>query len=140
MKEVAEFRKSLKDMKIPKRIIHCRPETPFKDVLEAMKSKDMGAVVITTADRIPLGIITERDILKNIAGEDVDLSLPIETYMTPKPTTVNESEDCLKTIQYMELGGFRRLIVVDDDGKLSFVVSLKDLVFYLYKVIDTKGL
>jgi CBS domain-containing protein len=136
---MSDFNKTVKELNFPKRIIHCRPNTPIADVMAGMVEKDIGAVVITE-DRKPVGIVTERDYLTKLSGKDVDLSGPISDIMTDHPTTVGEDENIMNVVKNMRLGNFRRMIVVDAEGKLVCVISIRDIMEFFAHTIDSKGL
>lgn len=141
MANVADFRKPLGDFKIPKRIIHCRPDTPCVDVLEAMKLKDLGAVVVTSEERDVLGIVTERDFMNKVVGIAFDLEKStVDQIMTANPTTVKISDSLIDVIKIMQLGNFRRMIVTEDNGKLAYVISYGDIIAIIVGIINNRGL
>ncbi len=103
---------------------------PGATVLEAariMSERHIGAVLIALEGRLQ-GIFTERDVLTRIVAPGLN---PGETIlgsvMTPNPDTVGPGDTALDALQRMSERGYRHLPVVDDDGRLVGIVSIRDL-------------
>ena len=139
--KVKEFRIPIGDLKpAQRRVLACAPTTSLKEVLDAMREENIGCVVVVK-DKKPVGIMTERDFLKKVTDQGIDLeNTPVKDYMTDHPTTVKDDEDLMQVLNFMQLGSFRRVIVVNQDGTLKFVASMKDVIDYLFHTIQAKGL
>jgi CBS domain-containing protein len=76
----------------------------------------------------PIGIVTERDILRRVAAKDIDMDKSkIEDIMTKNPVTINHDASILEATRLMSENNFRRLLVVKG-GKLVGVVTAKDVI------------
>jgi len=83
-------------------------------------------VVIIRDD--PPGIITERDLLRAIAdGVDFDVA-KVSEYMASKAVTVTDRWHVVDAAGTMIDRGFRHLVVVDEDGKVTGIISIRDMV------------
>ena len=71
-------------------------------------------------------ILTERDVMKAVAAGK-DGSAPIEEWMTPHPDTIEPSDTTDHAASLMIHGGFRHLPVVEADGRVVGIVSIRDL-------------
>ncbi|MCH8966578.1 MAG: CBS domain-containing protein [Planctomycetes bacterium] len=100
------------------------------DAISLMQDRNIGCVVVTK-DGKPAGIFTERDVLTKVLGGDIPLTAPIVDLMTSSPQVIQESSSVADVIRCMHGGGFRHLPVVDGDGALRGVVSVKRIVEYL---------
>ncbi|HVY20575.1 MAG TPA: CBS domain-containing protein [Bauldia sp.] len=105
--------------------------TAAKTLAEAVASlakRKIGAlVVVENGDRI-VGIISERDIVRVIAGKGAAaLAEPVATVMTRGVVTCGESETIDSVMERMTRGRFRHLPVVTD-GRLDGIVSIGDVV------------
>ena len=51
----------------------CAPDDSLKSALQVMQRAKTGSIVIVSPNAVPLGIFTERDLLKRTAAGEVDL-------------------------------------------------------------------
>ncbi|MBI5788466.1 MAG: diguanylate cyclase [Candidatus Schekmanbacteria bacterium] len=107
-------------------VISLQTGTPLKEAITQMSSKNISCIIINQDSR-PLGIITERDLLK-IAAQDKDINqLKVEEAMTAPIKTVSHNMDIYQAAVYLEKHHFRRIVIVDDEGKLLGLVTQTDL-------------
>ena len=93
----------------------------------SMMERGVGSAVVLT-DGKPSGIVTDREALRAIAqGKDAGRSTVVD-FVTGKLTTVVPSLDILEAARIMRQKGFRHLVVVDEQGGLLGVFSMRDLV------------
>jgi CBS domain-containing protein len=88
---------------------------------------NVGAVVVKDFGRL-IGILTERDLLKAMAARVHTSEARVRQWMTEDPVTASVDADCEEAAQVMLEHGFRHLPVLDDDGQVSGVVSLRRVV------------
>jgi CBS domain-containing protein len=105
------------------------PNTPLRDSLAMLKAQKTGSLVICR-DGVLVGIFTERDALKLIARE-ADLAAPIDEYMTTEPATLRADATVGDAIRKMSAGGYRRLPIVDAEGRPQGLVKVSGIVRYL---------
>jgi len=106
--------------------VTCAPETPLRQALERMQAQRIGAIVIVDADGAPLGIFTERDLVRHAAGGDLALADPISRYMTREPIHLPATATLYEAALAMARRGVRHLLVCDG-GRLAGVVSERSL-------------
>ncbi|MGC9105153.1 MAG: CBS domain-containing protein [Thermoprotei archaeon] len=99
--------------------------TTLKQVAEIMTKNNTGSVVVVEGGK-PVGIITERDIVKAI-GNGHGLDVPAEKIMTTKLYTVKEDTPISGALSVMRTFNIRHLPVVDDNGYLKGIISIRDL-------------
>lgn len=110
------------------------PEMSVRDVLQTMDAHRIGAIVISrTTERVPLGIFTLQDLLRRIALQSGDLGQPIENVMTRQLVSLAPQSTAYQAALTMARRNVRHLLVVDDDGVLTGIVSQNDL-FALQRV------
>jgi CBS domain-containing protein len=105
------------------------PGTPVRDIMELLKAQDSGSVMICR-DGALVGIFTERDALKLMA-RGADMNVPIETVMSANPVTIRSADAVGKAIKMMSQGGYRRLPIVDDEGRPQGLLKTSHIVHYL---------
>ncbi len=101
------------------------PDETMADVAVRMETKRVSCVVVVE-DARPVGIVTERDIVRFAAsGADASTAL-VADWMTPKPDTVEPGSETGAAFASLAERGYRHIPVVDD-GQLVGVVSMRDL-------------
>jgi len=105
-----------------------RPDTSVKEVVAVMNKFDIGSIVVVQGDR-PVGIITERDILKRI----VEPCLTPETVtarqiMTSPVVTIDENASINEAAKLMAKKGIKRLLVTRNNDELVGIVTFTDIV------------
>jgi len=95
---------------------------------ERMHERGVRALVVVNADREPVGIVTDRDLLERVLTKRLnpDKTL-VRQIMTMDPQTIYEGAPLDAALLLMREGGFRRLPVVDHDGKLCGLICLDDI-------------
>jgi CBS domain-containing protein len=110
----------------------CGPETTILDAAVAMEGSDLGSLAVVEG-RDLVGLITERDLRRSVA-EGVDLSSAVSSIMSSDPDTFDPDLDVWDAAAWIAESGYRHLPVIDDDGALLGVVSVRDL---LKALVDT---
>ena len=112
---------------VNQRILTVGPQHSLRDAARRMHERRVGSAVVGTEDGRP-GIITERDLLRAIAqGADLEIT-PVDEFMTANAITASASWDVKEAARRMLDGGFRHLIVLDDRGQPTGILSIRDLV------------
>jgi CBS domain-containing protein len=104
-------------------------QTSLADVFTRLKQHRVGEVLVCQAGKL-VGIFTERDALRVMAGGE-DLSLPVERFMATQPVTMRVGESVASAIRRMSLGGYRRLPIVDEQGRPVGVTRVSGIVRFL---------
>lgn len=105
-----------------------RPDTTMKEVVATMNKFDIGSILVVQSER-PVGIITERDILRR----EVEPCLAPETLtarhvMTSPVVTINEEASIEEAARLMAKKKAKRLPVMNN-GKLVGIITYTDIVF-----------
>ena len=99
----------------------------LRDAAVWMMERGVGSAVVIT-DGKPSGIITDRDALRVIArGADTN-QVTVGDCIMKGVKTVTASLELRDAARIMREKGFRHLVVVDDQGQLTGVFSMRDLV------------
>ena len=94
-------------------------------VVDIMVTADIGRVIITDAD-VPVGIFTEKDVLKRVANKGIDLQqTSIREVMTSPIQAVAEETHILEALGRMYQGNFRHLLVRGRRGTIVGIVSMR---------------
>lgn len=112
---------------ITRSVLTVEPGDSVRDAAVWMVERGVGSAVVMTDGR-PVGIITDRDSIRLIArGEDPD-SVTAGKCILKNLKTVPPTLDVLDAARMMREQGFRHLVVVEEDGSLAGVFSMRDLV------------
>jgi CBS domain-containing protein len=100
----------------------------LRDACRLMAERNVGAAVVHEDDMPGPGIVTERDVLRAVArGADPETT-SVADLMTFEARTATTSWDLDLAAEEMVRRGFRHLVVVDDDGRVAGIVSMRDVV------------
>lgn len=103
-----------------------------RDAVDRMKSHRTGAVLVTDADGRLAGIFTERDLLLRVIDPQRDWrQVPIAEYMTANPETLKRNDKIAYALNFMHIGGYRNVPIVDDDHRPVGIVSTRHVVAWL---------
>jgi CBS domain-containing protein len=106
--------------------VACAPATPIREVLRAMHELRVGSMIVVDEARAPLGVFTHPDLLERVALAGADLDAPIASVMTRDPIVLPGEAAVYEAALAMVQHGIRHIVLVED-GKLSGVVSERDL-------------
>jgi CBS domain-containing protein len=116
----------------PKPITFLKTDKVFTAV-SIMAENNYGSVVIVDKNQKVIGIVTERDIVKKIVQKGLSAkSTSLEKIMTANPRVANENDDIVDWLRIMSNDRFRRLPVVDSDGKIKVIFTQGDFVSYTW--------
>ena len=111
----------------------CGPDTSIAEAAAAMEGSDLGSLAVVEGMTL-LGLITERDIRRAVAsGAHLDAT-HVSEVMSKDPDTFDPDLDVWDAAAWISESGYRHLPVVDDEGALLGVVSIRDL---LKSLVDT---
>jgi CBS domain-containing protein len=100
-----------------------------------MEQHNVGSVVIVEQQR-PVGIVTDRDLAIVLGTRaKVPHDLAVDVMSTPV-TVVGQHEGVFKATQVMKERGLRRLVVVDDLGRVIGLISLDDMLLLLARELQ----
>ncbi|QFS82475.1 cyclic nucleotide-binding/CBS domain-containing protein [Roseivivax sp. THAF197b] len=103
------------------------------DAVKAMSEKNYGSVIICDEAGKVTGVVTERDVMRKVVGAEKDAAtLKLGDIMTADPRVAREDDDLVDWLRIMSNERFRRLPVVDADGRIKVVFTQGDFVSYTW--------
>jgi len=103
--------------------------TPLKSAIVAMSEGRLGAVLLTDGEGRLSGLLTDGDLRRGLMQPDFDINGAAKQYATLHPRTVKGANMLASdALVLMEANKIQLLIVTDDDGRISGVLHLHDLV------------
>lgn len=109
-------------------IVTLPPAATVADAAQLLSEKKIGAVIIAGADRQPLGIVSERDIVRELGRRGPEsLEDSVEALMTRDLVCCEPNENSKLILTKMSEGRFRHMPVMED-GTMIGIVSIGDVV------------
>ena len=104
------------------------------EAIERMLAANVGAILVVDSAGLLVGIFSERDLLKKIAGTVADYEeMPITQFMTPRPESVSTTDTLNFVLQKMDAGGYRHVPVVEN-GKPVSLISARDMLRFITRL------
>jgi CBS domain-containing protein len=108
-------------------VITIRPDQSIRQALGLLAEHNIGALVVVDESLRPVGILSERDIVREAARSDALFGRRVSELMT-RQVIVGVPEDDLKTVAYTMTEKRIRHLPVVEKGKLVGIVSIGDIV------------
>jgi diguanylate cyclase (GGDEF)-like protein len=117
------------------------PATPMSEIVQCMAVNRHSYVLITESDK-PLGIITERDVVKHFSElirKRADCDAPAAELMSASPVTVEAKTTLFEALVIARSRAIRHLPVVDTAGKVVGLVTQADLLAAQFHRIESQS-
>lgn len=98
-----------------------------REAAELMAAGDIGDVVVVDEDRV-VGIVTDRDIVVRVLAQRGGPDDPVRDACSVDVVTTTPDTDTGEAALLMRQNAVRRVPVLEPDGRLVGIVSLRDLV------------
>ncbi len=112
-------------------VVTAEKEMSIVVVARLMRSYHVGDVVVVERRGelvVPVGIVTDRDIVVELIAEEVTLdAVSVGDVMSYELVTVLENADVWETLELMRRKGVRRIPVINVAGALEGIVAVDDL-------------
>lgn len=109
-------------------VLTVQPGTTVGDAAKLLSDKGIGGVIVSSDGSTPLGILTERDIVRELGKRgSVCLDDKVDDMMTSKLITCEPGDRAIKVLQVMTQHRFRHMPVMDGDTMVG-LVSIGDVV------------
>ncbi|KIC08394.1 histidine kinase [Leisingera sp. ANG-M1] len=109
-------------------VITIKPDASVSEAAKLLADNKFGSVVVSADGETPDGILSERDIVRELAASGSGcLDKPVSDYMTRKLVTCTSQSNVGQVLKQMTDGRFRHMPVVEDE-KLVGIVTLGDVV------------
>ena len=107
-----------------------------QEVASLMINKKVGSVIVIDKNTEPLGIITERDIVKHIYLKNIAASrIKVEEIMSAPLITIMSYDSIDTASRVMTKNKIKRLAVLEEDNRIVGLLSVTDIIRHLAKVL-----
>ncbi|MDX6480909.1 MAG: hypothetical protein QOG85_1419 [Gaiellaceae bacterium] len=115
------------------KVLTVDPTASIGEAAEKMIDAGVGAVVVMEDMARIVGIVTERDILRAVAQRARAAEARVRQWMTESVITIAPETEIKDAAKMMFDGNFRHLPVVNKDGRLMGIASLRRLSQYEFE-------
>jgi CBS domain-containing protein len=106
--------------------VYVRSRASLREAVRIMAERNIGLLPIVDDEGRPLAVVSERDVIRALAaGASLD-DLALAAARRGPLITVTPDVDVHEALVKMRRGGVRHLLVVDEEGRLVGVVSIRD--------------
>lgn len=113
-------------------VIVMGPDDPARDAARLMREHHVGDVLVVeerNGQRVPVGIVTDRDLVIEVMASDSDPEqFRVGDVMSGDLLTAQADDDTMETLQRMRNAGVRRMPVVDANGSLLGIITVDDYI------------
>lgn len=118
------------DVLNPRSPVSVSPQEPLRSAIRQMVGAHIGCLLVVEAET-PIGIVTERDVLNKIADDLANLDDPVVAFMTASVDTITIQDSIAYALHAMDLGGYRHMPIVDEAGRPTGMISVRDILRFL---------
>lgn len=112
-------------------VIAVAPDTTCREAVATMKQKCLGYAVVLDSEGRPLGMFTERMLIRLLLSDSASLDDPVENHISGRAMRIRRDEPIAKLIQTMQSLGWRFVCVVDEQNRAVGVTGQRGVLEYL---------
>ena len=114
--------------------------TPIVEAAKLMREHHVGSLVVVVdrlSERVPVGIVTDRDITVAVIAKGLDpRTLTVGDVISEELLSVREQDSLADALHVMRSRGLRRLPVLTKSGALAGIVTIDDLLELVAEELD----
>lgn len=116
-------------------LITVKDDEPLTEVIKIMNERNIGSIIVTDEEGRAIGVFTERDLLRLVASNVGLDALTVGDVMTRNVIVIEEDASLIKAVHLMAKHGIRHLPIVDEDGKVIGIISIRDAAIALARLL-----
>lgn len=107
-----------------------------QDIANLMAKKKVGSIIVVDKKSQPLGIITERDMVKRVCLKNVPAGrIEVEEIMSSPLITIMSYDSVELACRIMTRNKIKRLAVLEEDNRITGLLSVSDITRHLAKIL-----
>lgn len=112
-------------------LVVVKPTDTVRRAVDAMTNEQVGIVCVCNENDVPVGVITDRDIVTRVCFKDLPLDTTlVTTVMTPHPLTCGPDTPMEEVENAMQQRSVARVLVTEATGRLAGVITLAEIWHY----------
>ena len=109
-------------------VVTVTPDATVRELVGVLAEHNIGALVVSVDGGSVDGIVSERDVVRRLNEDEAVLESPVSAIMSTEVETCEGSATVNDLMHVMTERRFRHIPVVDDEGRLSGIMSIGDVV------------
>jgi CBS domain-containing protein len=109
-------------------VVTVRPDASVRELIGVLAEHNIGALVVSVDGTSVDGIVSERDVVRRLHQDEAVLESSVSSIMTSEVQTCEADATVNELMQVMTERRFRHVPVVGDDGRLTGIMSIGDVV------------
>ena len=115
-----------------KKLETINPSNTAQEAAKKMRDKKVSSLVVTDSEDKPIGIVTERDLVRQVCTKDVSSNSIIVHHIMSSPiATIDANSSVEVAADIMIQDKVRHLLVMEDENKVLGIVTSSDFLGYL---------
>ena len=127
-----------------RQVVVAPPSLSVDEAARMMRERHVGCIVVVEqgdGGRLPIGILTDRDIVLAVVAKDADAkTLRIGDVMTAAVASVRETDTLYDVLSIMRSRGVRRVPVTGPHGVLAGILTMDDVLNALAGQLQALGM
>jgi CBS domain-containing protein len=116
--------------------IYSNSEITAFDISKLMVKNKVGSVLVINHSNFPIGIVTERDIIKKVCVTNtLPNEMKVDKIMSSPVITIMSYDSIETAAQKMTKYKIKRLPVLEEDQQIVSILSLSDITRHLSKIL-----
>ena len=116
---------------IRKKLETIGPSSTAQEAAKRMRSKKISSLVVIERGDAPVGIVTERDLVRHVCSKDISSdSVLIQEIMSSPIVTIDVNASIEQAADKMIQNKVRHLLIVED-GRIYGIITPSDFTIYL---------
>lgn len=108
------------------RVFTIAQSATLREVVKELAERHVGVLVVTGADDAPVGVVSERDVVRELAADETAMDMPVSAAMTGLVCKCGLDDSEGEVMEIMGKAGVRHLPVAHA-GRLVGIVSTRDI-------------
>ena len=113
------------------------PSNTAQEAAKKMRDKEVSSLVVTDSEDKPMGIVTERDLVRQVCTKDVNSNAVIVHQIMSSPiATIDANSSVEVAADIMIQNKVRHLLVMEDENKVLGIITSSDFIGYLKEKLN----
>jgi CBS domain-containing protein len=109
-------------------VVTVQPDATVRELVALLARHNIGALVVSGDGTSVDGIVSERDVVRRLVDDETVLESPVSAIMSAEVHTCQADATTDELMRLMTERRFRHVPVVSDDGRLTGIMSIGDVV------------
>ena len=119
-------------------VVTVNPQDSLRKVVDILSAKDIGCVVVLEKNK-PVGILTERDILRRVTVKHVDLEKTVvKQVMTKNLISIGPEKTIQDAADILEKNKIKKLVIIENN-RLSGIITMTDVLKSMRNIEDEQS-